>query len=627
MKRIAFISEHASPLATIGGTDSGGQNVYVAQLAIELSKKGYAIDIYTRLDDPDISEVIEWLPGIRVIHVKAGPLCVIPKEELWDYMDDFLENMYFFISYQRLTYELIHANFWMSGMVAMKIKERNTTPYVITFHALGYIRKIYQKEADRFPDERCEIEKSVAEYADKVIAECPQDKEDLIQYYGIDPAKISIAPCGFNSEEFFPIESKEAKEYLGFPADENIILQLGRMVPRKGVDNAIRALSYLNISDKKVRLVIVGGEKENPDFNDGSEVSRLYTLAKELKVDHLITFAGRKDRTLLKYYYSAADIFITTPWYEPFGITPLEAMACGTPVIGANVGGIKYSVIDGKTGLLVAPKDPEQLADRIRLLINNPDLRSSLGKEALLHVNKMFTWKKVADKMDKVYESILNSYEGPMSIKTSLIKNIFNDAIKTFKDTSDKLSEDILAASNYMATALANGNKILICGNGGSAAESQHFAAELVGRFEIPYRSALPAIALTADSSILTAWSNDFGFEDVFARQVQAFGKKGDILVCLSTSGQSPNILKAIKSANKIGMISINLLGKQGGEASKIGFLNLTVPSESSQHIQELHLFMIHVLCKLIEKRLFESRLVVSKNKNEMSWNTEKQYL
>jgi len=211
MKRIAFISEHASPLATIGGTDSGGQNVYVAQLAIELSKKGYAIDIYTRLDDPDISEVIEWLPGIRVIHVKAGPLCVIPKEELWDYMDDFLENMYFFISYQRLTYELIHANFWMSGMVAMKIKERNTTPYVITFHALGHIRKIYQKEADRFPDERCEIEKSVAEYADKVIAECPQDKEDLIQYYGIDPAKYPLHLVALIRKNFFPLNQKRQR--------------------------------------------------------------------------------------------------------------------------------------------------------------------------------------------------------------------------------------------------------------------------------------------------------------------------------------------------------------------------------------------------------------------------------
>src|SRR5690606_16439256 len=155
----------------------------------------------------------------------------------------------------------------------------------------------------------------------------------------------------------------------------------------------------------------------------------------------------------------------------------------------------------------------------------------------------------------------------------------------------------------------------------------QHFAAELVGRFEIPYRRGLPAIALTADTSILTAWSNDFGFEDVFARQVQAYGKRGDILVCLSTSGQSPNILKAIKTANKIGITTINILGKQGGKAAEDGFINLTVPSDSSQRIQEVHLFIIHVLCKLIEKRLFESRMVITKNKNELLWKTEKQYL
>src|SRR5690554_4509351 len=175
------------------------------------------------------------------------------------------------------------------------------------------------------------------------------------------------------------------------------------MVPRKGIDNFIRALSYLNISDKKVRLVIVGGEKDNPDFNDGSEIDRLYTLAKELKVDHLITFAGRKERTLLKYYYSAADLFITTPWYEPFGITPLEAMACGTPVIGANVGGIKYSVVDGKTGLLIPPREPELLADRMRLLLNNPQIRAAMSQAALQHVNQNFTWSKVADDIHQIY--------------------------------------------------------------------------------------------------------------------------------------------------------------------------------------------------------------------------------
>src|SRR5690606_25842365 len=377
MKKVAFISEHASPLATVGGTDSGGQNIYVAQLAISLTKKNYTIDIYTRWEDPTVAEVVEWLPGIRVIHVKAGPIKVMPKEEIWKYMDDFFENMYFFVASQRLNYDLIHANFWMSGMVALKMKERSAIPYVITFHALGHIRKLHQKD-DKFPNERCDIEKEIADNANRVIAECPQDKEDLIHYYDVDPSKISIAPCGFSADDFFPIDPHNAKQQLGFADDEHIILQLGRMVPRKGVDNVIQALSHLDMPGKKIRLVIVGGEEEVPQFNDGSEVTRLYKLAKKLKVSDQVTFAGRKDRNKLKFYYSAADIFITTPWYEPFGITPLEAMACGTPVIGSNVGGLKYSIIDGKTGFLVEPKQPKPLAERIELLIKNPALLSSL---------------------------------------------------------------------------------------------------------------------------------------------------------------------------------------------------------------------------------------------------------
>ena len=625
MKKVAFISEHASPLAAIGGTDSGGQNVYVAQLAISLSKKNYSIDIYTRWEDPKVAEVVEWMPGIRVIHVKAGPIKVIPKEEIWKYMDDFFENMYFFVASQRLNYDLIHANFWMSGMVALKMKERSAIPYVITFHALGHIRKLHQKD-DKFPNERCDIEKEIADNANRVIAECPQDKEDLIHYYDVDPSKISIAPCGFSADDFFPIDPHNAKQQLGFADDEHIILQLGRMVPRKGVDNVIQALSYLNIPGKKVRLVIVGGEKEVPEFDDGSEVARLYKLAKKLKVEDQVTFAGRKDRNKLKFYYSAADIFVTTPWYEPFGITPLEAMACATPVIGSNVGGLKYSIVDGKTGFLVEPKQPKPLAERIELLIKNPALLSSLGKAAFIHVNSLFTWKKVAALVDDIYQSVINECQIKSTIKPELIHSYFDEALETFK-LSEKLSEEILLAANYMSTALSNGNKLLICGNGGSAAESQHFAAELVGRFEIPYRTGLPAMALTADSSILTAWANDFGFEDVFARQVQAYGKKGDVLVCLSTSGQSPNILKAIKVADKMGLVCVNLLGKRGGKVAQEGLVNIIVPSESSQRIQEVHLFIIHVLCKLIEKNLFESRIVVTKKDNGKLWDTEKQYL
>jgi len=621
MKKIAFISEHASPLATIGGTDSGGQNVYVAQLAKELIRKGYSIDVYTRWEDPEMPECVHWEPQLRVIHIQAGPKTIVPKEELWGYMPDFFSNMKTYIAAQAIDYDLIHANFWMSGWVAMRLKESAQIPYVITYHALGHIRKLHQKENDRFPEERCEVERQVAAQADRVIAECPQDKEDLINYYHCDPEKINIAACGFSKDEFFPIEPNRAKEQLGFAADEHILLQLGRMVPRKGVETVIRSLSYLNMPDRKVRLVIVGGEKEVPDFSDDSEITRLYRLAQELKVDHMVHFAGRKDREQLKFFYSAADLFVTTPWYEPFGITPLEAMACGTPVIGSNVGGIKYSVVDGKTGLLIPPREPELLADRMRLLLNNPQIRAAMSQAALQHVNQNFTWSKVADDIHQIYQSIPPATPW---VEVSAVEAYFLEAQQTFLQASDAMSSDIILAAEYMAAALAKGNKILICGNGGSAAESQHFAAELVGRFEIPYRSGLPAMALTADSSILTAWSNDFGFDEVFSRQVQAYGKEGDILVCLSTSGESPNILKAIRTAEKMSLTTINILGKKGGKAAQTGSLNLIVPSSSSQRIQEIHLFIVHVLCKLIEKRLFESNVLVGENQNGIIYATQK---
>lgn len=611
MRKIAFISEHASPLATIGGTDSGGQNVYVAQLAIELAKKEYEVDIYTRWEDPTTPEIVTWMPGIRVIHVEAGPKKVIAKEEIWTLMDDFFESMYFFIATQRLDYDLIHANFWMSGYVAAKIKTRNNTPFVITFHALGHIRKVFQKENDKSPAERCEIEKQVAESADRVIAECPQDKLDLINYYGVNPKKILIAPCGFSADEFYPIDKARAKEAIGFNVEEKIILQLGRMVPRKGVDTVIHSISRLpDLSN--IRLVVVGGEDEMPVFKEGSELLRLHALAQELGVDEHVTFVGRKNRDQLKYYYSAADIFVTTPWYEPFGITPLEAMACATPVIGSNVGGIKFSVVDGKTGFLVEPREPQQLAKRIEQLLGNSELCMHMGKQGLSRVNSFFTWEKVADKVGDVYLSVFNDYDLPVS-HVQTVKSYFEEAAVTFRKSAEELSNGILDAANAISKALSKGNKVLICGNGGSAAESQHFAAELVGRFEIPYRRGLPAIALTADSAILTAWSNDFGFEDVFARQVQAYANKGDVLVCLSTSGESPNLLKAIKRAKKMDVQCINILGKQGGRAAAEADLNLIVPSESSQRIQEVHLFIIHALCKLIEKRLFEAKTVISK--------------
>jgi glycosyltransferase involved in cell wall biosynthesis len=406
-KRIAFISEHASPLATLGGVDSGGQNVYVAELPKQLVKLGYNVDVYTRKDSEAINEVISWLPGIRVIHIKAGPEKVVPKEKLLSLMEEFAVNMIAFIRQEEVCYELIHANFFMSALVASKVKKVFQIPYVVTFHALGLVRKIHQKEMDQFPAERIEIERCILRNADHIIAECPQDKDDMICLYHAPPENISIVPCGFSAKEFYPIDKKKARRILNFNENEKIILQLGRMVPRKGVDNVIQALGEIKKNKKSLRLVIVGGEHDTPDPCLCPELARLQKVAAEENVQSSVVFTGRKQRGVLKFYYAAADIFITTPWYEPFGITPLESMACGTPVIGSNVGGIKFTVDEGKTGFLVPPHSPKALAEGIENLIANEKLLSSMQHNSVKRVNKYFTWKSVANSCHELYEKII----------------------------------------------------------------------------------------------------------------------------------------------------------------------------------------------------------------------------
>jgi len=405
-RKIAFISEHASPLASLGGVDSGGQNVYVAELARHLAAAGHQVDIFTRWEDAKLPKVIDWENNIRVIHIKAGPIGLMPKEELLPYMPAFKEDMLEFITAEKINYNLVHANFFMSGLVAMWLKEALEIPFVITFHALGYVRQIYQGKSDKFPPERIDIEKQIVQNADAVIAECPQDKSDLIEYYSTPVEKITVIPCGFSPKEFYPMNREIACTLVGLKAEEKILLQLGRMVPRKGVDNVVRALGRLKNTGVPYRLVVVGGETDDPNPMACPEIARLMQIARMEGVEESVTFVGRKNREMLKYYYSAADIFISTPWYEPFGITPLESMACGTPVIGSNVGGIKYSVLDGKTGFLVPPNDPEALAAKVHLLTSNPALHQQMKKAAKQRVNENFTWQKIAALVAELYKQV-----------------------------------------------------------------------------------------------------------------------------------------------------------------------------------------------------------------------------
>src|SRR5437868_384210 len=244
-KRIALISEHASPLGMLGGVDSGGQNVYVGQLAKYLAESGYEVDVFTRRDGELLPETAEWVPGVRIVHVPAGPPEYVRKEDLLPYMADFTSFVLKFARRQRRRYELIHANFFLSGLVALEVKRALGIPFVVTFHALGRVRRQHQRGADEFPEERFAIEDQVVAEADHIIAECPQDEEDLIRLYNADPARITIVPCGFDPAELGPMSRPLARLDLGLDPSERIVLQLGRLVPRKGVDTVIRAIARL----------------------------------------------------------------------------------------------------------------------------------------------------------------------------------------------------------------------------------------------------------------------------------------------------------------------------------------------------------------------------------------------
>jgi phosphoheptose isomerase len=629
-KCIALISEHASPLGTFGGADSGGQNVYVGQLAKHLAALGYEVDVFTRRDSYDLPEILDWMDGVRIIHVPAGPPIYVRKEDLLPYMEEFTDYVLGFCRTIR-TYDLIHANFWMSALVAAEIKQSLGLPFVVTFHALGRVRRFYQGEADEFPDERFTIEDHIVVDADHIIAECPQDREDLLSLYHADPTKISIIPCGFDPAEFWQIDKTSARVKLGQDPDEPLILQLGRLVPRKGVDTVIRGFARLVMQHHiAARLIIVGGESEEPDSRLTPEIGRLSAIACEEGVADRVTFVGRKRRELLKYYYSAADVFLTTPLYEPFGITPLEAMACGTPVIGSKVGGVKFTVKDGETGYLVPPNAPDAIAERIAELYQNPESRDRLSRQAIQRANQLFTWQQVTSAVAALYEKVIERGQGdkgdgrgesssilplspPLLVPPSsyspltLIDQSFDAALEALERSRRLLVPAIVQAAQVIFNCLSEGGKVLVCGNGGSAADAQHFAAELVGRFRVANRGGLRVMALTSDTAFLTAWANDVGFEYIFSRQVETFASPGDLLLGISTSGRSRNVIEAFKTARSHHINCVALLGGDGGELLAQADIAVVVPASDTQRIQEVQIFVLHMLCELVEKQIVSS--------------------
>ena len=393
------------------------------EIARELKKIGHRVDVFTRRDDPSLPEIVDWAPGVRVIHVDAGPAKAISKDDIWPHMPRFRDELCRFVAREGTTYDVIHGNFWMSCWAALELREWCGAPVVQLFHALGVTKREHQGSADTSPADRIDVETRAAREADLVIAPCPNERDILIDEYGVPEERIVMAPLGVNLTRFRPIDRDAARRRIGVRRSGRLIVYVGRMLARKDVRTVIRALGMLRRRALRgapgaelARLLVVGGDTAQPDPGRTPEIGVLQRLAEDEGVSDLVLFAGKRQPDDLHLYYGAADVCVTVPHYEPFGLTPLEAMACARPVVGAAVGGIAFTVRNGETGLLVPPKDPAALALAFTWLLSRPDARERMGRSGRLRVEREFRWDAVARRTSEIYDEAARRAASPYAV-------------------------------------------------------------------------------------------------------------------------------------------------------------------------------------------------------------------
>ncbi|CAL9322835.1 glycosyltransferase [Streptomyces sp. SudanB182_2057] len=390
--RVAMVSEHASPLAALGGPDAGGQNVYVAQVARQLARKGYRVTVYTRRDSVGLPDRVTLIDGVQVVHVPAGPPAPVPKDELLPHMHEFGE----FLARQwaERPPHVVHAHFWMSGLAALAGARDLNIPVVQTYHALGTVKKRYQGTADTSPPQRLAVEEAIGHECARIIATCSDEVAEL-KAMGLPEDRIGVVPCGVDPEQFTPVAHTRP------PGARRRLLAVGRLVPRKGFDRAIRALA--GVPDAE--LLIAGGPEADLLRTD-PEAARLYGIAREYGVLDRVTLLGGVGRARMPRLMSSADLVLSLPRYEPFGIVPLEAMACATPVVATAVGGQLDTVVDGTTGLLVPADEDHDLAAALRALLADPARLARYGAAGRARVLAHYTWDRVADGVAGVYGAV-----------------------------------------------------------------------------------------------------------------------------------------------------------------------------------------------------------------------------
>jgi len=594
--RVALVSEHASPLAALGGVDAGGQNVHVAALALEMARRGADVTVYTRRDGTELPDVVPIGPRARVRHLEAGPPEPLLKDELLPHMDEFAAQLGDL--WRRERPDVAHAHFWMSGYASLRAAAPLGIPLAQTFHALGIVKRRYQGEKDTSPPERIEIERDLVRRVDQIVATCTDEVFELVRM-GAASGHLTVIPCGVDLELFGPDGRAERRR-----AGLRRLVCVGRLVERKGMGNAISALAMLPGTE----LVVAGGPARE-ELDGDPEARRLRRVAIEEGVADRVDFRGRVERDDLPALLRSADALVSVPWYEPFGITPLEAMACGIPVVASAVGGLIDTVVDRVTGIHVPPRDPERLASALESLLADREARVEYGRAGVDRARRMYDWRRIAAATLDVYARMARSRprrRGPARTGRFTLPPTPAEHLAVLTESLQRLDGELDRLGRWgerLAARLLDGGRLMVAGNGGSAAQAQHLTAELVGRYESE-REPLSAICLHGDSSSLTAIANDYGAREAFARQVRAHGREGDVLLCLSTSGRSENVLAAARAARDRGVEVWALTGPAPNPLVAECDDAVAFDCPSTATVQELHQVAIHMVCGAVDREV-----------------------
>ncbi|TET80883.1 MAG: glycosyltransferase family 1 protein [Anaerolineales bacterium] len=409
--RIAMLSYHTCPLATLGGKDTGGMNVYVRDLTRELGRRGVGVDVFTRSQDEHVPRVVHNLGyGNRVVHVPAGPETPMSKPHLAEYIDIFTEGVLNFAETKGFEYDLIHSHYWLSGLVGLALRQAWNIPLIQMFHTLAVMKnRVARSKEEESSSLRLETEGRLLREADRVVAATPAEVAQIQWLYREDISRVVVVPPGVDTSHFYPIPKDEAKEFIGVPCHDRMLLFVGRIEPLKGVDTLIEAVGILHgegvLDEHPFCLAIIGGDPQVSQEQMTAEMERLQSLRKSLGILDLITFLGKRDQDTLQYYYSAAEVVVVPSHYESFGLVALEAMACGTPVVASETGGLAFLVRDGETGFHVPTADPKALAERLRVIIQDDVLRAKLGNQAAKYA-KAYAWSEIVEQILDLYSSL-----------------------------------------------------------------------------------------------------------------------------------------------------------------------------------------------------------------------------